>query len=540
MKKNWIVIGSLLLFVILWQSFVVAPYTKKTAPKPAAPVTATSTASTSGVAVATTAPAAGTSSATELVPPRTLQQLQSGKVVSFELGNRRKVELLEGGVLANAEFADFFQKDAKDPSPIRILSQGLFWKSDNQNVQACLRSMKVLEGSAGDSYLLGADVDGGSCRLAYDPDPTHPGLVKARLTMTGFQGQEGSVELRSRDALGSTRPENQNYLAYKADDSIETIRATDLFEAKRVQAKVDWIAWGDRYFATLMIPKGSYNPDLFHSGEAEKSEAEYGLRYPLNPQKLNEPYSYELNLYMGTRDPDVLNGIDPSLVETVDLGFFASVARLMLWSLKNLNKLFNNYGVSIIALTLIVRILFWPLNKKAFTSGLAMKAVQPEIERIKSKYGNDKSKAEQMNRELLNLYKTRKVNPLGSCLPMLLQIPIFIGLYGALNHAVDLYQAPFFGWVQDLSSPDPFYVFPILWTVSLIVYMQLNPQATQTQPGMPNMKWMFIAMNVFFGFLSKDWPAGLTLYLFVSNLVGVTQQYFIQRGAKLQPIQGGA
>jgi YidC/Oxa1 family membrane protein insertase len=538
MKKNWIVIGSLLLFVVLWQSFVVAPYSKKHASAPKVAAIAEKSAAPQVNASAADTVAVG-EAGTEVKEARTLQQLQSGKVVSFELGRRRKVELLEGGALANAEFADFLQKDAAEPTPVRILTQGLFWSSSNPSVQSCLRSMSVLEGSAGAAHLLGADGVDGSCRLSYDPDPAHPGLVKARLTLNGFQGQEGNIEVGSKDALGSVRTENQNYLTYRADDGIENIRSKSLFESTHVEAKIDWLVWGDRYFANLMIPKGTYNPGIYYLGQAEKSEVQYGLRYPLNPQKLKEPYSYEVNLYLGTRDPDVLSEIDPALVGTVDLGFFASVARLMLWALKHLNKIFNNYGVSIIALTLIVRVLFWPLNKKAFTSGLAMKAVQPEIERIKAKYGNDKTKAEQMNRELLNLYKTRKVNPLGSCLPMLLQIPIFIGLYGALNHAVDLYQSPFFGWVHDLSSPDPFYVFPILWTISLVIYMQLNPQATQSQPGMPNMKWMFVAMNVFFGFLSKDWPAGLTLYLFVSNLVGVTQQYFIQRGAKLQPIQGG-
>jgi len=170
-----------------------------------------------------------------------------------------------------------------------------------------------------------------------------------------------------------------------------------------------------------------------------------------------------------------------------------------------------------------------------------MKALQPQIERIRAKYGNDKSRATEMNQELMLLYKSNKVNPVGSCLPLILQMPIFIGLYGALSHSLDLYQAPFFGWLQDLSSPDPFYVLPVLWTITLLGYTKLNP--TPAQPGMPDMKWVMIGMNIFFGFLAKDWPSGLNLYLFVSNLIGITQQFMFQRATKVQSqsaIQEGA
>jgi YidC/Oxa1 family membrane protein insertase len=215
----------------------------------------------------------------------------------------------------------------------------------------------------------------------------------------------------------------------------------------------------------------------------------------------------------------------------------------MLWSLKTLNRLFDNFGISIIALTILVRILFWPLNKKAYLSTLKMKEIQPELERIRKKFDTkDRAQVEQMNREIFALYKNKKVNPLGGCLPMLLQLPIFIGLYGALSHSIDLYQAPFFGWLQDLSLPDPYYIFPIIWTLSLLGYLAVNPQAMNTnQPGMPNMKWIMIGMNLFFGFLSKDWPAGLLVYLVVSNCVGLSQQYFLMRSnTKPQLLREGA
>lgn len=125
------------------------------------------------------------------------------------------------------------------------------------------------------------------------------------------------------------------------------------------------------------------------------------------------------------------------------------------------------------------------------------------------------TKANEMNMEVMGLYKKNGVNPMGACLPMLLQLPIWFGLYQALNHSLDLYQAPFYGWISDLSAPDPYFVFPIAWTISLIAYIYINP--TPQQPGQPDMKWMMFAMNLFIGWMSKEWPSGLTLYLFVAT-----------------------
>ena len=222
----------------------------------------------------------------------------------------------------------------------------------------------------------------------------------------------------------------------------------------------------------------------------------------------------------------------------MELGYFATIARALIFALNLINKAVGNYGFSIIALTLIVRLLFWPLNKKVFESGRRMKELAPEMERIKAKYGDDKSKANEMNLEIMGLYKKHGVNPMGSCLPMLLQLPIWFGLYQALNHSLALYQAPFALWIHDLSAPDPYFVFPVLWTISLMGYMYVNPQPTQ--PGQPDMRWMMYGMNAVIGYMSHAWPSGLTIYLFVSNLVGITQQLVMQRaGKKLQPIQEG-
>jgi len=181
------------------------------------------------------------------------------------------------------------------------------------------------------------------------------------------------------------------------------------------------------------------------------------------------------------------------------------------------------------------------LNKKVFASGQKMKDLQPKIEALRKKYGDDKSKMGQLNQEMMALYKTEKVNPAGSCLPLLLQMPIFIGLYGSLSNSIDLYQAPFLLWIEDLSSPDKYYVLPALWTLSMLAMMKYTPQPTQQQPGMPDMKKVMFVMYIVFGFMAKDWPSGLCLYLVVSSVAGTLQQMFFRRDhSTLETVQEGA
>jgi len=555
-KKNIFIIVGIIAFIALYQIFVLAPYQAKFKQTPAPTTTASSTT--------TAIPESqelGREAAKPASPGAVAQESIVGAntpitrdvVVSVQAGADRSIEVIEGASLGRAQLNDYFVRGAPARTPVVLNTNRLEWSSSNAVIQQCLNSLNktsIVEGSS-TQVLMKSSSPAGTCEFAVSPDPKHPSLVNVRLTLEGFSAaQTDFVELRTQGKLGSAQQADQNYLAYKFDDSIQKIHGKDLFPKTEVRGRMSWLTWGDRYFSVIFRPTGSYTPDMSYGSlptvaGVEESEVpvSFALRYSARPEAEKTRFDYSTDVYFGTRDPTVLNAIDPELVQTVDLGFFASVARLMLWSLKALNKFFDNFGVSIIALTLIVRLLFWPLNKKAYSSTIAMKELQPEMERIRKKYDStDRTQAEKMNKEVFALYKTRKVNPLGGCLPMLLQLPIFIGLYGALNHSIDLYQAPFFGWIQDLSMRDPFYILPVMWTLSLLGYMQINPQAMNTgQPGMPNMKWIMMGMNVFFGYLSKDWPSGLVVYLVVSNCVGLSQQFFLQRSSKkLQLLKEGA
>lgn len=544
MKKNWFVISLLLGFIVLWQTFVLKPYQQEQLKKvPTTPsASSTATPNTGASTPVTSAPGAASGITSDLpysAPGLAVaRDLTTASRVDFP--GQRSFYVFPDTSLGHATFGTYFVRGHEPREPVVLLKENFAWTSSDAKVQECLKALQNSGNLTTSTLSIEKTMPtGGYCRIRIAPDTAHPGLSHLELSLRGFSADKASVEFKATDKIGTGIVQDHNYLGYKVDGSRKWIREKELFKAKRIEGKMDWLAWGDKYFIVALLPKGAYNPNTIYgpAGSDDKERVLFGFQYPLFPAVQQNLVTYELALHFGTRDTDELMAVDPRLSDAVDLGTFSIVAKAMIFALNKLNIVFHNFGLSIIALTILVRLCFWPLNRKVYQSSLRMKGLQPEIEKIRAKYGNDKTKADQMNRELLGLYKVHKVNPAGSCLPLLAQLPIFIGLYAALGHSLDLYQAPFMGWIHDLSSKDPFYVFPTLWTLSLMYLQVLNPQTPQ--PGQPDMKWFLLGMNVLFGFFSKDWPAGLTLYLFVSNLVGIVQQVMLKRDAKLQPVQEG-
>jgi len=531
-NRNWTIIVLILGFILGYEWFVVRPQMKK---QMLAQQAITKTESP------TIAPVSTGEAANPTTPKERVTAEQRSSAIRLAIAQSRTIRIFPNGGLGDAEFGDYSDRLNKD-QPVRLDTEGWLWSSNDPAINACLASLAA---RAGDSSEQGTtfvgESGGGQCELRYETVDTakQPGLLKVRLSLSSFPESLGYIEFGTRDRYGKDlNAQDHKYLGFMVDGSRTWVKEKNLLETTTVQGRFDWIAWGDKYFGTILMPKGQFNPNFFHGSSSQSADGiVFGIRYPLSSAK-EATKTFEFNMFVGARSPEILTSIDPALIDSVDFGWFGSVARALLWMLKKIHLVVGNWGISIIVLTLLVRLAFWPLNRKVYSSGQKMKLVQPEMERIKAKYANDKSKADQMNREVMELYRKHQVNPLGGCLPVLAQMPIFIGLWSALSHAIELYQTQFL-WIHDLSSRDPYYIFPALWTVTLLLYARLTPQP-QSQPGMPDMKWVMIIMNLVFGFLSKDWPAGLTLYLFVSNLVGITQQWLFQRAAKLQPIREGA
>ena len=238
--------------------------------------------------------------------------------------------------------------------------------------------------------------------------------------------------------------------------------------------------------------------------------------------------SVSMNLYAGPQTTSVLAGIADKLQLAKDYGKVHWFASPLFWLLNKLHELIGNWGWSIIALTIIVKAVLYPLTNASYRSMAKMRAVAPKLQAIKEKYGDDRMAQQQA---MMQMYKDEKINPLGGCLPMLLQIPVFIGLYWALFASVELRQAPWLGWITDLSRPDPFYILIMAGTMFAQTF--LNPPPTDPMQA-KMMKIMPMVFSVMFFFF----PAGLVLYWVVNNLLTIAQQWYINRNIEKQRTQG--
>ena len=283
-------------------------------------------------------------------------------------------------------------------------------------------------------------------------------------------------------------------------------------------AGVEVLGLGQRYFGGAFSNDSDIRPELFFQGDESlwKTKLLYNI-----PQKGQIP-SLKYKIYFGPKASENLKQVDSRLVAWIDFGFFESLAKGILFFLRWTHSLIKNWGVSIILLTLLVRLLLFPLNLSAYRSMKIMKKIQPEMKAIRSKYkGGD---ARKMNEEVLALMRKNKAQPLGGCLPMLVQLPIFFALFRVLRESFELYQAPFFGWIQDLSSKDPFYALPVLMGVAMYFQQKITP--TNLEPAQEKVLKM---LPFIFAVSMIALPSGLTLYIFVTTLFGFAQQYYFLR-----------
>jgi YidC/Oxa1 family membrane protein insertase len=206
---------------------------------------------------------------------------------------------------------------------------------------------------------------------------------------------------------------------------------------------------------------------------------------------------------------------------TVDYGWLTVISAPLFWLLAFIHRWVGNWGWAIILLTILIKLAFYPLSAASYKSMAHMKKMQPKLQALKERYGDDKQK---LNQAMMELYKTEKINPLGGCLPILIQIPVFIALYWVLLESVEMRQAPFILWIKDLSAQDPYYVLPIVMGVSMFAQQKLNPQ-----PLDPIQQKIFLFMPLFFTVFFLFFPAGLVLYWTVNNILSIAQQWQINR-----------
>ncbi|NLC71639.1 MAG: membrane protein insertase YidC [Desulfuromonadaceae bacterium] len=305
------------------------------------------------------------------------------------------------------------------------------------------------------------------------------------------------------------------------DDKLKTDSIEDLEKKPATYSgSVGWTGFEDKYFLKALVPLGGRKTEILL--QMENSNVVNRVKEPQVQQlRPGETLQHEYLVYFGPRDLDILKNVGHRLEAVVDFGYFDIIARPLLSVLKFFYGFVGNYGWAIILLTVVIKILFWPLTDKSYGSMKAMQKIQPEMQKLRQKYKDDKQR---LNVEIMQLYRTHKVNPLGGCLPMIIQIPVFFALYKVLMDDIALRHAPFMFWIQDLSAKDPYYITPIIMGVTMFIQQKLTPSTMDSTQAK-----ILLYMPLVFTFMFLNFPSGLVIYWLVNNLLTILQQYLINR-----------
>lgn len=303
------------------------------------------------------------------------------------------------------------------------------------------------------------------------------------------------------------------------DDKLDTDAPEADTERKGALA---WAALQDKYFMSALIPKGTASAWPKKQGDKLVSTA---VRMGVDPS--GAPLS--LQLFVGPKEFDTLQNLHIRLEDTIDFGWFLfgswdtvrAVAKPIFSVLRSINEYTHNYGVTIILLTVAIKLLFVPLQYKSYSSMKQMQTIQPKVAALQEKFKDDRDR---LNRELIKLYRDHKVNPVGGCLPMVLQMPVFVSLFNILYMTIDLRQAPLGLWITDLSVQDPYYILPIIMGVSMMVMQKIQPTTMD-----PAQAKMMLMLPVVMTFLFINFPAGLVLYWLTNNVLSIAQQFVTDR-----------
>jgi len=312
---------------------------------------------------------------------------------------------------------------------------------------------------------------------------------------------------------------------YNASDKFQKLKF-DSFEKEPLNKSFagGWAAMLQHYFFAAWIPSAE-EADQYSTAVVHGSDAPRYLIRTLSPTITIAPGETKTDtarLYVGPKLQSTVDQVAPGLSLTADYGIFTVISQPLHWILAQLHKLTNNWGFAIILLVLLIKAAFFKLSEAQYRSMARMRKMQPRIEALKERYGDDRQK---MNQAMLELYQKEKINPLGGCLPMLVQIPVFFALYWVLLESVELRQAPFVLWIQNLSAPDPYFVLPILNGLAMIATQWLTPSAGMDPMQAKMMKIMPVAFSVLFAFF----PAGLVLYWTVNGVLSLAQQWIITK-----------
>jgi YidC/Oxa1 family membrane protein insertase len=351
-----------------------------------------------------------------------------------------------------------------------------------------------------------------------------------------------TIQDRMMVSLNSTVPGDTRMYGFEGpsaliDNNLKEVEIKDIADQNTYTGNVKWVALQDRYFMMSVIPEQVVPASMRLFLEGDRFiEAQYV--YPDGTIGPGTQHTYQYSLFFGPKSMDVLGELGHDLNKALDFGMFDFLAKPCVWLMNKLYSVIPNYGIAIIVLTLLIKVILWPLGSKSYKSMSEMKKIQPLMKEIREKYKDDKKK---MNEEVMSLYRTYKINPLGGCLPMVVQLPVFFALYRMLYQAIELRHAPFFLWIDDLSAPDrlfrfniesvpfmePPYGIPVLTIImgaTMLLQQKMSPPM-----GDPTQAKVMMLMPIIFTVIFINFSAGLVLYWLVNNILSIAQQYYIQK-----------
>ncbi|MBS0194488.1 MAG: membrane protein insertase YidC [Proteobacteria bacterium] len=555
--RTFLLFAWLMLAVLIWQAWE-QDHAPPPANRPTAASVATSAsaspASTAGLPAvplptqvpATTAPA-GTTAPTAISAPAAPPVELANDVLRLRIDPR-------GASLVGADLLAYAQGEQRGSPPFELLddSAAHLFVAESGIVSASGHApnhaaVYQVEGSAGKQLAAGAE------SVSQTFLWTDPSGVQVRKTYTLHRGSY-VIDLREEIRNGSTatwtgndyrwlrrvppiikhtaggsltNPEAYAFVGaawYSPEDKYET-RALTKFETPLDKTVTGgWMAMVQHYFLAAWIPDPKEATKLSIASNTVDGQTWYSIiaQGPGMSIPAGGSHTGQSRLYVGPALQDVLPHVAPGLQLTVDYGWFTLFAGPIFWLLSKLHLLIGNWGWAIVLLVLAIKLAMYKLSDAQYRSMAKMRALQPRLEALKERYGDDK---QQFQMAMLELYKKEKVNPAGGCLPMLIQIPIFLALYRVLLYSVELRHAPWIGWIHSLSDPDPYFVLPVLYLAVMFFTQRLTPT-----PGMdPTQKKMMQAMPMVFGVMFAFFPSGLVLYYVMNGSLGLLQQWWLMR-----------
>ena len=345
-----------------------------------------------------------------------------------------------------------------------------------------------------------------------------------------FQIQRDSVAPEGESAMVSTFT---GPAVFTDAEKYQKVTFSEVLDNKAKFAKTadnGWLAMIQHHFVTAWAPQSNVERE-FYMRKIDKDLVATGLILPIKKLAAGEKTVLSVPLYVGPQIQEDLKALAPGLELVVDYGWLTIIAAPIFWALEWLNKIVDNWGWSIVLLTIGLKLVFFPLSAASYKSMAKMKTVAPRLQQLKERFGDDKQR---LNQEMMKLYQTEKINPLGGCLPILVQIPVFIALYWVLLGAVEMRDAPWAFWIHDLGSPDPFYILPVIMMATMFLQTKLNPT-----PPDPIQAKVMMFMPLIFGVMFFFFPSGLVLYWVVNNILSIAQQWqinkMIETNKKLHP-----